>query len=219
VNSTFSVFGAMASVLPWRTLHENRQVGNRQRAPSYNRPMDHEIQTPSPWVARWASLIRPGGEVLDVAAGSGRHTRYLAARGFEVTAVDRDATALAPLASLRGVRVRAADLEAGAWPFAPEAFDGVVVSNYLHRPLFASLLAALRPGGILIYETFMQGNERFGRPSNPAFLLRPGELLEVLRDRLTIVAFEQGRVDGPKPAIVQRVCAARGAPAETVTIR
>jgi SAM-dependent methyltransferase len=180
-------------------------------------PASHEIQTPSPWVVRWAPLVRPGGEVLDVAAGSGRHTRYLAARGLEVTAVDRDETALAPLASVSGVRVRAADLETTPWPFPPEAFDAVVVANYLHRPLFASLVASLRPGGILIYETFMQGNELLGRPSNPAFLLHPGELLEVLRDRLTVVAFEQGRVDEPKPAVVQRVCAAR-APAESVTV-
>jgi SAM-dependent methyltransferase len=181
-------------------------------------PSQHEIPTPSPWVVRWAGLIRPGGEVLDLACGSGRHARYLAARGYAVVAVDRDDAALAPLASVPGVQVHAADLEAAPWPFPPERFDGVVVTNYLHRPLFGDLVAALRVGGVLLYETFMRGNERFGRPSNPDFLLRPGELLGVLGERLTVVAFEQGEVNEPKPAVVQRVCAAR-TPAESVTLR
>ena len=180
-------------------------------------PAQHEIQSPSPWVVRWATLIRPGGEVLDVACGSGRHTRYLAARGCRVLAVDRDDAALTALAAVPGVRTQAADLEAVPWPFPPARFDGVVVANYLHRPLFSDLVAALRPGGVLIYETFMLGNEALGRPSNPDFLLRPGELLEVLRERLTVVAFEQGRVDAPKPAVIQRICAARVA-ADSVTI-
>ncbi len=180
-------------------------------------PGQHEIQSPSPWVARWAASIRPGGEVLDVACGSGRHSRYLAARGCRVVAVDRDATALTALAAVPGVQTQAADLEAAPWPFPPERFDGVIVSNYLHRPLFGSLVAALRPGGVLIYETFMLGNEALGRPSNRDFLLRPGELLDVLGARLTVVAFEQGRVDQPKPAVIQRVCAARIA-VECVTI-
>ncbi len=177
----------------------------------------HELQSPSPWLTRWAALIRPGGEVLDVACGSGRHTRYLAARGCRVVAVDRDAAALTALAALPGVRTQAADLEGEPWPFPPARFDGVVVINYLHRPLLGELAAALRPGGVLIYETFMLGNEALGRPSNPAFLLRPGELLEALRERLTVVAFEQGRVDAPKPAVIQRICAAQ-VTADSVTI-
>jgi SAM-dependent methyltransferase len=175
-------------------------------------PGHHDLQVPSPWLARWAPLIPAGGEVLDVACGSGRHTRFLAARGCRVVAVDRDAAALAALAALRGVTVRTADLEGAPWPFAPGQFDGVVVANYLHRPLFDALAAALRPGGVLVYETFMQGNELLGRPSNPDFLLRPGELLEAFGRRLAVVAFEQGRVEVPKPAVIQRLCAAQVTP-------
>jgi SAM-dependent methyltransferase len=180
-------------------------------------PAQHEIQSPSPWVVRWARLIPAGGEVLDVACGSGRHARDLAARGCRVVAVDRDEAALAALAEVPGVAVQLADLEAAPWPFAPGRFDGVVVANYLHRPLFDALAAALRPGGVLVYETFMRGNELLGRPSNPDFLLRPGELLEAFGGRLTVVAFEQGRVAAPKPAVIQRICAAQVA-AQSVTI-
>jgi SAM-dependent methyltransferase len=162
---------------------------------------------PSAWVARWATLIAPGGRVLDVASGTGRHARFLAARGFEVDAIDRDAQALAALAGVPHVTTRCADIENGPWPCESGAYAGVVVANYLHRPLFAALLAALAPGGVLIYETFAVGNERFGRPSNPAFLLRPGELLEVVRGKLRVVAYEDLEVKDPKPAMVQRVCA------------
>lgn len=177
----------------------------------------HQTQTPSPWVARWARLIRPAGEVLDLACGYGRHARYFAARGHAVLAVDRDEAALATLARVQGVRTVLADLEGEPWPFAAEHFDGVVVSNYLHRPLFPQLVAALRRGGVLIYETFMAGNECFGKPSNPHFLLRPNELLESVAAELLVVAFEQGSVSEPKPAVVQRLCAVRGS-GEDVTI-
>ena len=163
--------------------------------------------TPSKWVERWAPLIAPGGRVLDVASGSGRHARALAARGFEVDAIDRDAQALSALAGVPRVTARCADIENGPWPCARAAYAGVVVTNYLHRPLFPDLLAALAPGGVLIYETFAAGNERFGRPSNPAFLLKPGELLEVIRGRLRVVAYEDLEVEDPKPAMVQRICA------------
>jgi SAM-dependent methyltransferase len=181
-------------------------------------PDPHELHAPSPWVVRWAALMPPGGAVLDVACGRGRHARHLAAGGYRVTAVDRDADALATLAGLPGVRPLHADLEGGPWPFAPGAFDGVVVANYLHRPLFDALARSLGPGGLLVYETFMQGNERYGRPSNPDFLLRPYELADAWRGQLEVVAFEQGRVERPKPAVVQRVCAVRAARAADVTI-
>ncbi len=171
-------------------------------------PPAHEIDSPSPWVRRWAALIRPGGRVLDVACGNGRHVRYLSSLGFAVVGVDRDEATLAALRGVGGVEIHVADIEAEPWPFAPGGFDGVVVTNYLHRPLFPDLVGALRSGGVLICETFAMGNERYGRPSNPAFLLRPDELLHSL-EPLAVVAFEQGLVSAPKQAVIQRVCAVR----------
>ncbi|HZP85423.1 MAG TPA: class I SAM-dependent methyltransferase [Burkholderiales bacterium] len=163
---------------------------------------------PSPWVRRFAALIRAGGRVLDVACGSGRHTRLLADAGFHVTALDRDREATQSLASLPGVRVLIADIESQSWPLEGERFDAVVVTNYLHRPLFASLLTAVDDAGLLIYETFARGNERYGRPTNPDFLLEPGELL-VRVAPLRVLAYEDLYVDSPKPALVQRICAIR----------
>jgi SAM-dependent methyltransferase len=159
---------------------------------------------PSPWVARWAGTISPG-RVLDLAAGGGRHSVFLSSLGFQVEAVDREVSALR---SLAGIAVREANLEAGPWPYVGQAFSGIVVTNYLHRPLFAHLCKALAPGGVLIYETFMLGNERYGRPSNPDFLLRPSVLLEVFRG-LQVLGFEQEYAAVPKPAMVQRLCARR----------
>ena len=157
----------------------------------------------SEWVLRWAPLVERG-PVLDVASGSGRHARVFAQRGLEVVALDR-----APQ-SIAGVRFVQADLEDGRpWPFAGQRFAAIVVTNYLHRAIFSVIADGLEPGGILIYETFMVGNEKFGRPSNPAFLLRPGELLQAFAG-LTVVAFEQGIVERPKPAAIQRLCARRG---------
>lgn len=164
---------------------------------------------PSAWVARWADAIPPG-EVLDLACGGGRHARLLAARGHPVLAVDRDVGALAQTAG-PGITTLQCDLEqeGAAWPFAPGRFAGIVVTNYLHRPLFAHLAHALAPAGILVYETFALGNERFGKPSNPAFLLAPGELLDMARQHgLRVLAYEDGVVDAPHPARVQRLCAA-----------
>jgi SAM-dependent methyltransferase len=156
-------------------------------------------------VERWATLIRPGGEVLDVACGAGRHSRFLAKLGFEVIAVDRDPSLLRDRPA--AIELVAADIEAEPWPFAGRRFDGIVVTNYLHRPLLATLVDSVGPAGVLIYETFAQGNERFGKPSNPAFLLAPGELLEAVRGRLRVVAYEDRVVDEPRPAAIQRLCA------------
>lgn len=165
---------------------------------------------PSPWVCRFAPLIASGGRVLDLACGSGRHSRYLAERGHRVDAVDRNASAIDSLAGLANVAARVADLEAGPWPYNSATFAGVVVTNYLHRPLFAQLLQALDPGGVLIYETFAAGNERFGKPRNPDHLLQPGELLEIVRGRLRVIAYEDVTVEEPRPAAIQRMCAISG---------
>lgn len=162
-----------------------------------------DLAAPSAWVERWAALV-PQGRVLDLACGGGRHSRLFLSRGYEVVAVDREPLGVA------GVRCVRADLEDGSpWPLPGERFQGIVVTNYLHRPLFALIEQALAPGGVLIYETFMQGNERFGKPSNPAFLLRPGELWQAFGG-LQVIAFEQGRARAPKPAMIQRLCAIRG---------
>jgi SAM-dependent methyltransferase len=172
--------------------------------------MLHGMQPPSEWVSRWLHLIEPGARALDLACGHGRHARLLASRGATVTAVDRDLTALGGLAGVDGVTTLAADVEAGPWPFEPGQFDVVVVTNYLHRGLFPAIVASLSIGGVFIYETFMSGNERFGRPSNPDFLLRPGELLDIAAGVLQVVAFEQGLHEGPNPAVMQRLCGLRG---------
>lgn len=163
---------------------------------------------PSAWVRRFLPLIASGGRVLDLAAGGGRHTRLLLDRGFAVCAIDRDIAALLPLAGPR-CQLRQIDLESGAaWPL-DQGYDGIVVTNYLHRPLLPAIGRALAPGGTLIYETFAVGNERFGHPRNPDFLLRPGELLEAFAG-LTIVAFEQGEVSVPRAAVMQRLTAIAG---------
>jgi SAM-dependent methyltransferase len=159
----------------------------------------------SEWVRRWAPLVERG-PVLDLACGAGRHARLFAERGFEVFAVDREDQVLP--GSIHFVKT---NLEDGSpWPFAGKRFAAVVVTNYLYRPLFLRLVESLDEAGVLIYETFMLGNERYGKPSNPNFLLRPGELLEAFAS-LSAVAFEQGMLERPKKAVVQRICAIRGA--------
>lgn len=171
---------------------------------------------PSAWVERFAPLIA-AGEVLDLACGGGRHARLLVGLGHSVLAVDRDPVALDATAG-PGITVRQVDLERSdmVWPFEPGRFAGIVVTNYLHRPLFPHLFRSLAVDGILIYETFGRGNEHFGKPSSPDFLLASGELLEVVAEArmpdLRVVAFEDGYTDTPKPAMVQRVCLWKAAP-------
>jgi SAM-dependent methyltransferase len=163
---------------------------------------------PSPAIARWAPLVPAGGTVLDVAAGGGRHARWFAARGHPVVAVDRDTAALRARSDPR-VEVVDADLEHGPWPFAGRTFAAVVVVNYLWRPLLPALVAAVAPGGALLYETFAVGHERFGRPRNPDFLLREGELLEAVRDALVVHEYWHGEEGTPPQAVRQRLCAFR----------
>jgi SAM-dependent methyltransferase len=163
---------------------------------------EHDAVAPSPWVSRWAALVTRG-PLLDVACGGGRHARLFAGRGLDVVALDREPQ------SIPGARFVQADLEEGAWPFRGERFAAIVVTNYLHRPLLPVLAASLEPGGVLIYETFMSGNERYGKPSNPRFLLQPGELWQAFGAHLRVLAFEQGRIVKPKAAVIQRLCAAR----------
>ena len=156
-------------------------------------------------MASWAGLLAPSASVLDLAAGGGRHTTFFAARGHKVTAVDRDVSRVAPGAN---VEMLQADLEDGSsWPLGSRTFGAVVVANYLHRPLMPALLAAVQPGGVLLYETFMVGNERFGKPSRPEHLLKDGELLDLVRDKFSVTAYEARLISAPNMAMVQRIAA------------
>ena len=173
-------------------------------------PAHPPVPTVSNWIARFAAAIKPSGAVLDLACGSGRHARHLAALGFFVEAVDRDATGLAQLAGVARVTTRRADLEGDVWPYTGRQFDAIVVTNYLHRPLFPLLASTLASGGVLLYETFRLGNGSYGKPSNPDFLLRPAELLDFAKaGGLTVLAYEDGFTATPKAAMVQRLCAVK----------
>lgn len=175
-------------------------------------PETHPV--PSPWLQRWAHLLPARATVLDVACGHGRHLRWLAQQGHRPTGIDRNADALAASADLAGagqVELIVADIENGPWPCPGRAFQAVVVTNYMWRPLWPQLLASLAPGGLLIYETFADGNQTVGKPSRPDFLLQPGELLARCNN-LRVVAFEDGFIDTPA-RFVQRIVAALPAPA------
>lgn len=175
----------------------------------------HGGPAPSPWVQRWSVLVPAGASVLDLACGGGRHVRWFAGRGGHVTGVDRDAAAVEPLRGIAEVIV--ADIESGPWPLAGRDFDAVVVTNYLWRPLLPSIVASVAPGGVLIYETFAEGNQTVGKPSRPDFLLRPGELLRAA-DGLRVIGYEDGFLPDPD-RYVQRLAAVREAASSPVAPR
>jgi len=167
---------------------------------------------PSDWVVRWSVLLPPRARVLDVACGEGRHVRWLAQAGHQLTAVDRDTAAVAPLGRL--ARVVVADLEGAAWPLPGERFDAVVVTNYLWRALMPDILAAVAPGGLLVYETFSEAQAALGRPRRPEFLLRHGELPQMLQATQDwhVIAYEDGVLPasaGRAERAVQRIAARR----------
>lgn len=170
--------------------------------------MHAPLPSPSNWVARWAPLIPAGGRVLDLACGSGRHLRWLAERGWQLTGVDRDAEAVQPLCAVAEIVV--ADIEDGPWPLDGRRFDGIVVTNYLWRPLLPRIAASLAPAGVLIYETFADGQQHYGRPSKPEFLLQRGELLRAFAG-LGIVAYEDGLETGPERRVQRLVAVAADA--------
>lgn len=165
----------------------------------------HAVSAPSPWIERWRHLLPAGCSVLDIACGSGRHMRWLAVNGHQVTGIDRDAQALDGLQGI-GELIHA-DIENAAWPLAGRQFGAVIVTNYLWRPLWPQIMESVAPGGVLLYETFSQGNETFGKPSRPDFLLAPGELLQVFSS-WHIVAYECGQLSTPD-RVVQRVAVVR----------
>jgi SAM-dependent methyltransferase len=166
--------------------------------------------TASLWIARFAALVPEGGRVLDVACGGGRHTRFFLERGHAVTVVDRDTSGVKDLEDNPGVEILEADLENDApWPFPGRTFEAVVVTNYLWRPILPDLVAAVAPGGALLYETFARGQEQFGHPYNPDFQLKPGELLDAVRGELRVVAYEDLIAEEPDPKAVQRIAAIR----------
>ncbi len=160
---------------------------------------------PSPWIVQWSGLVPSAATVLDIAAGRGRHALFFAERGHKVTAVDRDTSALPAHPNIEAVT---ADLEDGSpWPLHELRFGAIVVVSYLHRPLMPVMLDAIEPGGVLLYQTFMQGQERFGKPSRPEFLLKDGELLELVHGRFSVVAYEARMISEPRMAMVQRIAA------------
>ena len=172
----------------------------------------HGAQAPSAWITRFAHLVRPQGTVLDLACGMGRHTRYFFESNHALTSVDKSQEATQSVADI--AETITADIENGPWPLAGRSFDGVVITNYLWRPLWPQILASVKPGGVLLYETFGQGNEAYGKPSRPDFLLLPGELLQVCAGWV-IVAYEHGVLRQPD-RVVQRIAAIKPAdPAAT----
>ncbi len=188
-------------------MSEPRQSKNSSRAGRHRGPHCGPSE-PSAWVLRFAPYLPDGGPVLDLACGGGRHVRLFLERGHPVTAVDLDLSGIADMIGRPGLEALEVDLEDDRrFPLAGRRFAGVVVTNYLYRPLFPALIAAVAPGGALIYETFAKGNEGFGRPRRPEHLMDPGELLEAVRGRLRVRAYEDLIVEAPRPAAIQRICA------------
>jgi SAM-dependent methyltransferase len=167
--------------------------------------------SPSAWIVRFAPMVTAAAPVLDLACGQGRHTRLFLERGHLVTAVDIDVSGLDDLGDEKRLEVVQANLEDGSpWPLPGRRFAAVVITNYLWRPLFPDILGSIDAGGTLLYETFARGNEIYGRPTRPDFLLRPGELIELVQGRLQVVAYEHGYLEQPRPMVRQRICAVRG---------
>jgi SAM-dependent methyltransferase len=166
------------------------------------------MDAPSPWLRRWAHLLPEGATVLDVACGRGRNARWLASRGMRVTGIDCDHAALEGLRSV--IECVHADLEGAPWPIPGRQFNAVVVTNYLWRPLWPDLLRALAPAGVMLAETFADGQQTVGRPTRPEFLLQHGELLQLCRG-LQVVAYEEGVLEAPI-RYVQRVVATAAGP-------
>jgi SAM-dependent methyltransferase len=190
-------------------------------APSSGGPARAQGATsdPSPWVVRFAALVPPASRVLDIACGRGRHARLFAGQGCMVDAVDVDATCASAFENEPSIAFTRADLENGPWPYRGRQFDAIVVTHYLHRALFAILADALAPGGLLIYETFAVGNERYGKPTNAAFLLKPRELIDVFGVSLHVLAYEEGVTGLPRAARIQRLAAVRPGRARDAFLR
>ena len=168
------------------------------------------LEVASPWIRRFTPAIPRNGLVLDLACGSGRHSQLLVEAGYSVLAVDQNIEAISQFKHPH-LAVECLDLEGVIWPLLGKQFVGIVVTNYLYRPYLAELPRMLSDGGVLLYETFAQGNGEFGKPSNPDFLLKTGELLSFsAQNGLKVLAYEHLYIDDPKPAMIQRLCAVKG---------
>lgn len=176
---------------------------------SHKKSRHLQMVEPSAWFARYQPLIKSGGSVLDIAAGGGRHARFFADKGYQVTVVDRNVEPLNALGGTHGCEVIEADLEDGSpWPLHERTFDAVIVCNYLYRPLFERLIYSLATNGIFLYETFALGNEVYNRPRNPDHLLKSGELLDHVAGKLQVISYQHGILQGDEcPGVKQMICA------------
>lgn len=176
---------------------------------TFDKPPTADIN-PSEWVVRFSHLIKPKGKVLDVAAGYGRHTKFFLDRGHPVVSVDIDISSLVGLGSISNHSIVEADLDAYNWPFSESSFDAIIITNYLNRNIFSAIVKSLSNSGIILMETFADGNQEFGRPRNRDFLLAPGELIRVFSPSLQIISYEHGRELVPRKCVRQRICARKG---------